>query len=270
MSLTFHEKIIRDFSRAARNYDIHAILQRKVSDRLFNIIKSDKQLSTMPNSFGNILDIGCGTGYFHELLRKSKIYAPLWQTDISQEMCKIAALYSSPPEYGATYTSVCDMHHLPFADKAFSTIFSSMAMQWSENLHEVFLEAKRVLTKNGRFFFSIVGDGSLQELKKTFTQAGFSPPVHDFLSLNDVKEKLITSGFREIEISDQTIIMHYENIQNMLREIKNIGASYKSSQAKGLRGRGYFLQLEKIYNDRFLQERGLPLSWNIIYVSAKP
>jgi len=261
MSLPFKQKIMRDFSRAAKTYDNYAILQRKVADHLFRLLKL--------NNDRNILDIGCGTGYFHELLRKNKLYYPLYQIDISKEMCAVAASYASPEEYGGTYTSTCDMHNLPFAANSFSTIFSSMTMQWSEDLEKVFLEAKRVLENNGNFAFSIVGEGSLLELKQAFEFAGLNPPIHSFLGIDEIKEKIINAGFREFEISSETITMYYENINTILRSIKHIGASYKSNQAGGLRGRGYFAEVEKIYHNNFADKNGLPLSWNITYIASK-
>ena len=108
MTPSIRKKIIRDFSKAAKTYDNYAILQRMVADKLFDRATSICSIKDSP-----ILDIGAGTGYFHELLRKNKIYTPLVQMDISYEMCKTAAKYASPPEYGATYTCVADMANLP-------------------------------------------------------------------------------------------------------------------------------------------------------------
>ena len=273
MSQTFKQKIVRDFSRSAKKYDTYAILQRKVSERLFDLLNhllyldglKDDHKKHSQNQVCDILEIGCGTGYFHELLRRNKISSSLLQVDISPEMCALAASYASPANYGATYTAICDMHELPFAGNTFATIFSSMTMQWSESLGKVFQEAGRVLGDNGKFVFSLVGSGSLYELREAFSRADVYPPVHTFASLDEVKEKLIQAGLAEIECYSETITMHYDNLHSLLRSIKNVGASYKLSECMGLRGKGYFTEVEAIYNKLFKLEKGLPLSWNILY-----
>jgi malonyl-CoA O-methyltransferase len=271
MTLSFKKKIMRDFNRAAKTYDTFAALQRKVSERLFNIQSLQNQLTKaqIGQERRTILEIGCGTGYFHELLRKNKIYLPLIQIDIAPAMCEIAASYASPPEYGRTHTCAADMHHLPFADNSFNIIFSSMTMQWAENIEQVFIEAKRVLSNGGDFAFSIVGNDSLFELQQSFLLANLSSPIHSFSSQNEIKEKLIQAGLAESEVFTETITMFYDDIYSLLRAIKNVGASYKNNNQKGLLGKKHFEKVEKIYHSKFATPKGLPLSWNIIYIKGR-
>ncbi len=257
--ITIDTKIRRDFSRAAKTYDNYAVLQRIVAEKLF----LDFKLSI--DGVG-ILDLGCGTGYFHELLRKNKIYVPLVQLDISHSMSKTADIYSSSPEYGGTYTCTADMHSLPFADASFSDIFSSMTLQWASGLGQVFLEAKRVLQDEGNFAFSIVADGSLFELKEVFAAMGEKPPVHKFVTQSELETELEKSGFSIQEIHSEPIFMFYKDIYAMLLSIKGVGASYKGTREGGIKGKNYFVKMEKIYRDNFVHNEGLPLSWNIIYV----
>lgn len=260
MSVSFKKKIQQDFGRAAQTYDNYAILQRKVSDKLFAMYRIGD---------ASILDIGCGTGYFHELLRKNKIYLPLVQVDLSQKMCAIAASYASPPEYGATYTCATDMHNLAFADNSFSSIFSSMTMQWSEELQNVLSEVKRILINNGTFAFSIVANGSLNELREAFLLAGLNPPIHNFASRNEIETIFNQAGFYSYETHSEAISMFYKDIYQLLYAIKNVGASYKGKQHNSLRGKNHFLEVEKIYLDKFTNSEGLKASWNIVYVTGK-
>jgi malonyl-CoA O-methyltransferase len=69
--------IIRNFNKAAANYDQYATLQRKASDYLFTLISKNISKANL------VIDAGSGTGYFHELLRKNKLYCPLVQLDIA-------------------------------------------------------------------------------------------------------------------------------------------------------------------------------------------
>lgn len=257
MTLTLQEKISRDFGRVAHNYDNYALLQRQVAEKLFY------EFTIVP---GVMLDIGCGTGYFHELLRKNKIYLPLVQTDIASEMCQIASGYASPPEYGATHTCVADMHHLPFANETFSGIFSSMTMQWSHDPVKVFSEIARLLAPNGTFACSLVSQGSLAELYQAFVLAGYTPPIHEFYSQNELGAALKSAGLTIGKIHAEIITLHYDDVISLLRSIKNVGASYKGSRYSGLRGKNYFSEIEKHYRSNFAGENGMPVSWRVVHI----
>lgn len=261
MNITLNEKIIRDFGRASKDYDNYAVLQRQVADRLFAMVKSQ---------FGDgvVLDIGCGTGYFHELLRKNKIYLPLVQMDISPRMCEVSASYASPPEYGGTYTCVSDMHFLPFKDNAFSVLFSSMTMQWATDVKQVFQEAARVLKPGGKFAFSIVGNGSLKELNEVFKTSGQVPPIHKFYSETEIIMQIANCGFNGYKVSSENITMYYDDIFGLLGAIKGVGASYKGVRGVGIKGKNYFLDIDALYKNTFFSEKGLLASWNIIYITG--
>lgn len=259
MTTSFNSRVSHDFSKAAHTYDTHAALQRKVAENLFALLGKPQGLT---------LDIGCGTGYFHELLRKNKIYEPLVQMDIAMAMCQLAASYGSPPEYGATHTCAADMHKLPFADGSFANIFSSMTIQWAEDMAQVFAEIRRTLTDDGKFALSIVAEGSLHELQTSFVQAGYAPPIHKFENEAFISQQLQKAGFSKYDISCETITLYYPDIFAIIAAIKGIGARYKGSREGGMKGKGYFIKIQEVYKQQFGNEKGLPLSWNIIYVTG--
>jgi malonyl-CoA O-methyltransferase len=262
MTSSFSTRIIRDFSRAAQTYDRHALLQRKVADQLFN---RSAHIWQADHRKANILDIGCGTGYFHELLRKNKIYTPIAQLDISHEMCKIAASYASLPEYGDTFTYCADMHNLPFAKDTFSSIFSSMTLQWADGIGKCLLEAKRVLAPKGSFAFSLVGEGSIHELTEAFCLAGHAPPIHHFINKPELDWQLKHAGFSVTILYQDSITLLHRDFRSLIRSIKGVGASYKNVHNPGLKGKNYFIDVETAYRNKFSTTEGLPLSWNIIY-----
>ena len=78
MSEATHKKVIE------ANIDLHSRLandynQTEPHFRPENVNIVDKTISELftKTRGQRLLDIGCGTGYFHELLRKNKIYLPL-------------------------------------------------------------------------------------------------------------------------------------------------------------------------------------------------
>ena len=71
--------VTKHFSRNVSTYDEYAVVQKLMASKLG--VLAQKQ-----GDFKNILEIGCGTGFFTEILAKSFPQAKIRSTDISQEM----------------------------------------------------------------------------------------------------------------------------------------------------------------------------------------
>ena len=256
------KNIIRSFDKAAKHYDTYAVLQRNVADKLL------KKIVINSNDF--VLDGGCGTGYLHELLRKNKIYCPLMQFDISYKMCEIAKLYAAPKEYGTTYNCVGDLEQVPFNKESFDIVFSSLTLQWANNLSQAIKQIKEVTKNGGIVAISLLGEKSLYELKEAFLELDDLTHVNDNLLTEEyVRNVLSENDFKNINIESEIIVKEHKNFKDMIGSIKYVGASYKPKGHKKYLGRDYFKQLEEIYRDKFMNNKGLlPLSWEIIYVKA--
>ncbi|MCE3233641.1 MAG: bioC [Rickettsiaceae bacterium] len=262
MSSIIKQAIIRDFNRAAENYDQHAALQRIVADNLFSIIKPEIKDSDL------VLDGGCGTGYFHELLRKNKIYCLLIQSDIAHNMSLKAAEYASPPQYGGTYTITADLENLPIASNSINKFFSSLTLQWVNDLKASFAEVYRTLKPEGKIAFSTIGKGSMIELDESFLSIDNIKRINqNFLNEQEIEHLLKTAGFKDIKIKCETVTQFFESALDIMRSIKGVGAKYKSSNGK-FPGKDYFANLEQTYRDKYGNDSGLPISWNIIYAVA--
>ena len=97
---------------------------------------------------GDVLDIGCGTGFSMEMTGKG-----CFGIDVSHEMIKIAR------SKGFERTAVADFRELPFRDSSFDRIISVSTLQWvtgsspeevAEQYRAAFREMRRVLRKGGR------------------------------------------------------------------------------------------------------------------------
>ena len=123
VSLSLKQRIAKQFSKAATDYDLAAEVQAEIA---FD------NLMMMPEGLINTLDIGCGTGRVtRQLLSKS---ANVWAVDIAQGMLQHAQ--QNIPE--AIHWITADAEQLPFQNDSFDGVYSSMALQWCEDFNQVF------------------------------------------------------------------------------------------------------------------------------------
>jgi len=152
------QKVRESYDRRAAFYNVASSMQRHLAAKLADVVYQDGI------GFSTILDIGCGTGYFAEELKKSG-YVYLG-CDISLGMLKQAAIKT------AVYYIQADAIRLPFKNGFFQTVVSSSAYQWVDDLKSAFAEVAGVLRCGGRFYFTIFNKNTLWQLQKVCEEIG--------------------------------------------------------------------------------------------------
>lgn len=229
-------RIAQDFSRAAAQYDAHALLQQKV---LANLLERTRPFLS---SDTRILDAGCGTGQLARLLNRRSIF----QLDISYVMCTEAFV-------GSEATICADMTALPFEDGFFDIVFSSLALQWLPDMQAALQELSRTLKAGGILAVSTMGANTLRELRASFAEVDNYPHVSPFLRADKRWER-------------ETVTEYFPDLSAVMRGLKAIGANNKLSQRrKGLMPRGLVQKVEEFYRDHFGSAKGLPVTWEILY-----
>ncbi len=87
---------------------------------------------------------------------------------------------------------------LPVADRSHDLAFSSLALQWCDDLSVPLNELKRVVRPGGMIFFTTLVDGSLDELKKAWAQIDHYQHVNEFKAENEIKVALAQTGYKLI------------------------------------------------------------------------
>jgi len=232
------------FSRAASGYDQYAQFQRDVGSELLALLSSD--LSGM-----NVLDIGCGTGFFSDLLAKRG--AKVTAADLSPEMLKQAE-----KRCGKDVALYCqaDVENLPFVDGQFDIVFSSLALQWCDDLSNPLKEIQRVTRKGGKVVFSTLTTGSLIELKQAWAEIDSYQHVNHFLSNKQIKIALAQIGSQNHHLDLQTVQLWYSSAFSLMRDLKGIGATYIGKRSPGLTRKSTLSRVETEYQ-RFKDGNGL-------------
>lgn len=266
----------RAFDQAAARYDAHAVLQREVCDRLL------ERLDFVSLDPATVLDLGAGTGYGLERLRLRYPEAGLLALDIAPAM--LAAARERLPRPGwldrartllpaggsAQPTDfVCaDMAALPLAANSVQLVWSSLALQWAQDLEATLKGIHRTLAPGGLLMFATFGPDTLKELRSAFAGIDASPHVNRFTDLHDIGDMLVHAGFAHPVMEMEMLTLTYADLKALMRDLKGMGAHNASvDRARGLMGKSAWVQLEAAYARHRTAQR-LPATFEVIYGHA--
>lgn len=254
-------KIATSFSRASSTYDKVAVVQQAVlKEHLDRLVYA----AIEP---GQILDAGSGTGegslYLAKLYKKSDVYA----LDIASGM--LHKHKKKLPRFRNHIKLICaDLETLPFADRTMDMIFSNLAMQWCDDVNQLFSEFRRIMRVGGLLTVTSVGPDTLKELREAWAKMGVQVPVHQFLDMHDVGDALISNGFAEPVLDVDRYTLTYPDVRSILKDLQMLGSTYASSlRSRGLMSRSTLKKLEQAYEEQRVEGK-LILTYEIVYAQA--
>ncbi len=241
--VTMRYKIAKSFGSASESYDVSARLQRYSGKHLMPWLPNRNDLT--------VVDLGCGTGFFTHML--SDRYQQVIGLDISDKMLRFAQSNRNDEIVWLE----ADAYKLPFADKSIDLIYSNLMLQWCDSLDIVLQEALRALKPGGLFIFSTLTDGTLFELKSSWAQVDQDKHVIDFKTDEQLIKLFNSDSSKLIEHHHQDIILEYDNVLHLVRELKGLGANKVPKKlAKGLGGKSKWQKMMDSYQD-FIEPSGI-------------
>ncbi len=280
----------RSFDRASATYDAAAGLQQQVRDDLLD------RLHFLRPQPARILDLGCGTGVATLELARRYPLADVLALDIAPGMLTTAAdaaraafrapglrralrrlpagLLARVPAAARQWLALppaplcADATRLPLRDASVDVIFSSLMLQWCEDLDGAFAEARRVLRPGGLLLFSTFGPDTLTELRSAWSAADGFNHVNKFIDMHDVGSALARQGFAEPVLDVDRVTRSCADVRELVRELKLIGAhNVTSGRARGLTGRQRWQKMQLAY-EHFRRDGALPVSYEVIFGCA--
>lgn len=249
------------FSRAAESYDSVAALQRRVADMLF---------TKLSDSIGQaqqrrMLDLGCGTGYSLPALRP--VAEHLVALDLAEGMLR----YTRDHPQRRADSFICgDAEDLPLHDESVDCVFSSLSIQWCENIAAVFSELYRVLKPGGRALLSTLGPTTLHELRGAWQAVDARSHVNRFLDADTVQAGLNASGLRLVCWDEQEEVLHYHDIRELTAELKQLGAhNVNAGRPGGLTGKQALRGFVAAYESYRKADGLLPASYQLWYLTLE-
>ena len=244
--------IRNSFNKAANNYNEYAVLQKEVACQLFNSI--DK-FNISPK---NILDIGCGSGFFTTLLAKKFINSEIIALDFAENMLKKIPVMPN-------ISLICaNGEQLPFKDNSFDIVGANLMLQWSDNILNQLQNIYKVLTNKGLFVFSSFGIDTLCELRKSWQKVDNNNHVNIFEDMHNIGDLLLHTGFKKPIVKMEKITLTYQNVKDLLIDLKKIGANSVINRSNKLITKTKLMQMIENY-EQFRTKSKIPATYEVIY-----
>ncbi len=256
--------IRRSFDRAAAHYDTAAVLQREVADRLLERLELIRLQPAM------VLDVGSGTGYASGLLRKRYPASHVVELDFAPAMLRQArAKLSWLERWRRRRHPVCgDAMALPLADTSVDMIFSSLALQWCNDLDRVFTEFRRVLKPGGLLMFATLGPDTLKELRASWARVDRHPHVSPFLDMHDIGDALVRARLADPVMDVEHLCLTYTTVHDLMRDLKTLGSRNAThGRHTAMTGRQRLQAMTQAYED-FRRDGVLPATYEVAYGHA--
>jgi malonyl-CoA O-methyltransferase len=244
------QRIARTFGRKAATYDGHAEVQGELTALLA------ARLAASGLSSGRWADLGCGTGMFYDVCKKSGLSGRIIGVDISFEPLVVYRKKRT----GFSSTIQADIDRLPFKNATFDGAVTASTLQWITNVPEALKNITAILKNGGLLAFSVFVHGSFRELFSIQQQFGIPAPVLCCESSEFVR-MLEEAGFADVD---------YETVEKTARAptaamvLKSISAIGGTATAVRLLNRKELAEFCRAYETAFSKGCGVPLTYRAI------
>lgn len=258
-------RVRASFDRAAETYDAAAVMQHEVCQRML------ERLDYMKIAPRRILDAGAGTGHGALALAGRFAGSQVVELDLALRMLQFSV--ARQPWWRRMFASRhshvgADIEQLPLASGSIDFYWSNLAIQWCNDLDQVFRESARVLKPGGLLMFSTMGPDTLKELREASAADPGSVHVSRFIDMHDIGDALVRAGFSAPVMDVEHIVLTYEDVFGVMRDLKSTGAhNATQGRRRGLEGKRFLQQLCERY-EKFRRDGRLPATFEVIYGHA--
>jgi malonyl-CoA O-methyltransferase len=261
------KKVGVGFSRAARHYDDYAWLPQDLAVKLLRLLSSDGRGPR------NILDIGCGTGALVLSLSKRFPSAKITGFDLASGMVNVAKDRNSNSR---TVFLLADLERMPFRADTFDMAVSNSVYQLSKDLESAFQKVNKILMPGGKFYLSVVTQGTLCELQSSFTRAckknkpSYPAMISRRPAASEVIKALKSSGFKVVRKAGYKKIKYYSSAAEIIKWLKSMGANYSyRNWIKGLNARTVLADTETYYRAAYGRNGRIPATFCGLIIEAE-
>lgn len=255
----------QSFNKAAETYDDVAALQREVAQRLLG------RMDIVRLNPKTIVDVGCGTGDTTLKLARNYKQSQVIGVDFAEYMLDQARsklswrdkMLRRQPQF------ICgDAETLPLADHSVDFVFSSLTVQWCNDLDNAFSEFRRILKPGGLLMFSSLGPDTLKELRESWQSVDAAQHVHSFIDMHHVGDALLRAQLADPVMDMEYFTLTFKNGYQLMRELKLLGAHNAATERSNkLTGKSHLQQMLQAY-EKYRNDGKLPATYEVVYGHA--
>ena len=250
------------FSRNAQSYDNYAVVQKKMATKLAKLLEANNK---NPQA---ILEIGCGTGNYTQILAEKYPQAQILATDISAEM--LAITKHKLAAYPNISYQLADGEKIELGGE-FDLITSNAVFQWFTDYKATFKRYLELLELNGQLLYATFGERTFNELHNSFALAykklGLeNTGVHGpkFVTTTQLQEFSNNSAWQTV-FREEDQLQYFSTAKEFLQAVKKVGANNASTSEKLLVSRRLLLQMLNEYQTTYQKANQVRATYHIIY-----
>jgi malonyl-CoA O-methyltransferase len=248
--------IDKNFSEAANTYDLWAKHQNRIAKTL------SSHIPILAN-INNILDLGCGTGNSIESLLSLYPDADVLGVDIAEGMIEYCR--EKWKDYKKINFHQCDIEDLELSQK-YDLIISSCSLQWLTDIKSTFNKFLNCMNPGGYLALAIPVEGSLNELKHSYVQVFSSDiPGLYFQNENMLIDAINQNRVKNCHTFTEVVSEYYESL-DVLRYFRKIGVTFSNQHNYKTKSISEIRMLMKQYQQDFMLNNRLPISYKILYL----
>ena len=194
-------KISSEFSKNAKDYNSYNIIQDEVIRKL---------LSDLEHKPKKILDLGCGSGALCKKIDWN--YNHFIGVDFAAGMLELHPKSKKIECINGDFNDEKLFENL--LAYQYEHVFSASALQWAENLEDVF---KNIKLLNAPVSLAIFTSGTFTTLNKT---ASLEPLLRTSKTIKNLSDKYFNANFEVIQYK-----LEFDSVRDMFRYIKKSGVS---------------------------------------------
>jgi len=257
------KKISQHFSISAPNYDSASVVQRQAAD---DLLQMAGELVSAPE---RIIDIGCGTGYASNKLKRIFSDSFLISLDLAEGMLRQAKInFADDNSFNGLRG---DVEFLPVKNHSVDLIFTNATLQLCNQIEQTLTEIHQALKPGGAFLGTTFGPATLNQIYQSWEIVEPDNIDEHRFSFNSAAywKTIFSSGeWVNPTIDVKTHTQYYPTAMEALKSIRMAGVKNSLSARKNsLTGRKTFFKfVDELEKKR--ESQGIPLTYEIIFINA--
>lgn len=165
---------------------------------------------------------------------------------------------------------------LNLSEASYDLVLSPVSLHLSNDTPGLFTQIYKALKEDGLFMASVLGAGTLTELREALLTAeseiygGASARVIPFADIKDYGGLLQRAGFALPVIDTDTLTVRYDNAMALMKDLRAMGMTNPlTDRSKKPVSKSFFNRVNDVYSEKFSDPDGrIRASFTIIYLTG--